>query len=216
MQGAVNTLSLLASAPPSESLEYSLKELRSWVSASSTSLDFAELLSLFFDQILVKTRFSQRFHLKRLERRQDSALDLKSLYDYCFSIHLSREESLTDTCHLVSLIQKAVGLHGSRKRLFLRSLPTFFSISFTRDPEFSKEIELPLDLDLGFLSGRCKKSLYAMHSFVTLSKQNVFITYTRIRGGRDWYRVQDQFIEWSDVYARVKSRGVVYVVYALV
>jgi hypothetical protein len=99
-------------------------------------------------------------------------------------------------------------------------------------------VELPMDLDLGFTidpnapvpeplysspfnhlhpangSKKTRNTFYRLHAFVTQTEGR-FLTYTRLRGGEKWWRVEDEKVEVAELGTRVASKGVVMAVYRL-
>lgn len=117
--------------------------------------------------------------------------------------------------------------HPSTSRFL--SLPHYLILSFQRSPNLSSSsgstgpIELPFDLELGPLCSRhhaqlslppIEHTFYKLHGFVTQSK-NHFLTYTRIRGGLDWWKCDDAVVNECDLGHRVASQGVVLCLYRI-
>ncbi|KAJ3024033.1 hypothetical protein HKX48_007964 [Thoreauomyces humboldtii] len=109
------------------------------------------------------------------------------------------------------------------RQIKLSRLPHFLTILLERPADFRQGIfhnttvELPLEIDLGFyLANREseQKTFYRLHGFVT-NTQGHFLAYSRVRGGSQWYKCDDENVQEVQLGARVESRGVVLVIYRL-
>ncbi|KAI8830176.1 hypothetical protein BJ741DRAFT_620597 [Chytriomyces cf. hyalinus JEL632] len=125
------------------------------------------------------------------------------------------------------------------------SLPHFFFIILNRPVSTANRstmhrtsVEMPLDLDFGFLltpeaykanaaanKHARQNTLYKLHGFVTQTEGR-FLAYTRLRGGGgcadgsiagDWYKAEDEVVSTSpvDLGNRVNSKGVVFMLYCV-
>ncbi|KAJ3233601.1 hypothetical protein HDU81_002099 [Chytriomyces hyalinus] len=130
------------------------------------------------------------------------------------------------------------------------SLPHFFFIILNRPVSTANRstmhrtsVEMPLDLDFGFLltpeaykanaaanKHARQNTLYKLHGFVTQTEGR-FLAYTRLRGAAgggggggsegsisgDWYKAEDEVVSTSpvDLGNRVNSKGVVFMLYCV-
>ncbi|KAJ3053505.1 hypothetical protein HK097_004144 [Rhizophlyctis rosea] len=93
-----------------------------------------------------------------------------------------------------------------------------------RPTQPSPAVELPMEMDLSYsLSDLARstrtgkdrdRTFYRLHGFVTHSGGH-FLCYTRVWGGSEWFRCDDERIGDVELGVRVESRGVVLAVYRL-
>jgi hypothetical protein len=159
--------------------------------------------------LLRRTRFGHRIEFIRGE---ETCIMLP--------LHLTHPNS-----PLISLLNSALGFHaptfffGGRKPEIAASsvekqqitLPPLLTLQFTRSPDCGAE--LPLEFDAGIYAVPGSSStFYKLHGFCTQAA-GTFVTYTRVRGGEQWFRVSGDQITTSDLGLRVQSKGILTAVY---
>ncbi|KAI8809923.1 hypothetical protein BJ742DRAFT_802934 [Cladochytrium replicatum] len=193
-----------------------------------------------FDHVLSKTRFASLFHSEVVPQPATFANPTpppsppSPFTPISISLAPFSESATTDIPALIArMLNVSPGFFhfGSSPPPPLSSssltpskfsrLPTHLLIhldrpqSATTPTTFHKtQVELPLELDLSFhsLPNAARKTFYRLHGFVTQTNGH-FLTYTRLRASRTWFKCDDGSVERFDVGLRVASRGVVLVVY---
>lgn len=189
-------------------------------------------------ELLPRVLGSKAWFASRLAKRQDSGVDLyyssaltnrglSSKTLVTLSLPSACSAASTESFHLVQELHRTFGLvEEENPRTLLASLPTFLSLFVSRqESSRGKPLEFPLSLDCSALCPKTRHSLYTLHGFVTQSNGQEFITYTRLRNGRDWFRFTSSTttsaMERTDlihgsVTHQIKSLGVLFLIYALV
>ncbi|KAJ3258643.1 hypothetical protein HK103_003432 [Boothiomyces macroporosus] len=182
-------------------------------------------LDVIFESIILKTRFGQRF-------------DLQPQYHQSPYIQIDLRELSHANTTLMSLLNNAFGtpvlFFGGQllpKPLFtlpkLKKLPCFLLVSFNRHGKElnTTSVEFPIEIDVKqfldpdlistFKKSKGSPSAYQLHSFIT-QKDGEYMTYTRLRASRQWYKIIDSDIEHDvDMGHFINSAGVTVLLYRL-
>ncbi|KAI8915539.1 hypothetical protein EDD86DRAFT_196290 [Gorgonomyces haynaldii] len=193
-------------------------------------LEYQELLDRL-TRLFCETRFGDRylFEIKNTTISTNRYLTVKIG-------HLPQHNQVT----LLSVLNQSLGHHyatffdgnslplssSGPKTTFLK-LPELLCIYLERPLSesgyHSTPVEIPIELDAGlYLDPSARKpvshgvqcTFYRLHGFSTQA-QGKFVTYTRIRGGSEWYRCCDEATSVVDLGMRVSSKGVLFCVYRL-
>ncbi|KAI8808370.1 hypothetical protein BJ742DRAFT_809515 [Cladochytrium replicatum] len=193
-----------------------------------------------FDHVLSKTRFANLFHSEIVSQPAPSATPTPPPSppspSTLISISLATfsESAKTDIPALIARhlnVSPSFFFFGSAPPPPLKSnsltpskfsrLPAHLLIHLDRPQSVTTpttlhktQVELPLELDLSFhsLPNAARKTFYRLHGFVTQTNGH-FLSYTRLRASRTWFKCDDGSVGRFDVGVRVASRGVVLVVY---
>ena len=174
---------------------------------------------------LSQTRFGRRFDMILDQLQCYLKLDLS---DYAESMEIP----------LLSLLNHQLGhasptfffgntiLPPGNAPKFFKQLPHFFAVIFHRPKKtlfHATAMELPFEWDAGRLldplaakplANGVQCTFYKLHGFVTQA-QGKYVTYTRTRGGQQWYRCCDENITKIELNIRVSSKGVLMAIYRL-
>jgi hypothetical protein len=61
---------------------------------------------------------------------------------------------------------------------------------------------------------RGSPTFYRLHGFIT-QKDGMYMTYSRVRSGNKWFRLQDLSVETVELGASIESKGMVLALYRL-
>jgi hypothetical protein len=167
---------------------------------------------------LVPFPFAERFKLKKSTdsnetyniSKTDSGCDIP-LFDPTF-IHIPLFEHPT-TATPTTLLKLL-----STASTSLSKIPHFLCFGFDRqnddDSYHSTLVEIPFEFDVGhFTTSEQPDTFFKLHSFITQSKGR-FITYTRVRDGKEWFRCEGTNITTCEgFHSRVVSPGIIFAIY---
>lgn len=189
--------------------------------------DIKNPVSLFnnFAELLMKTRFGSRF---RIDANHGNYLGLELLFSHSRPVALV--ELLNSTFSIPTLFTGGKLIPPQRQMPLLLQLPHFLVIAIQRhsfDGTISDTtLEVPLEMDFGkYLSKdgtkpktmykyRGSATFYKLHGFVT-QKNGHYLTYSRVRSGNVWYKIDDESVEEQELSWQIQSKGVCMLLYRL-
>ncbi|KAJ2994260.1 hypothetical protein HDV02_001729 [Globomyces sp. JEL0801] len=202
-------------------------ELTEELQKECVNRDVNGVLSFVLETILLTTRFGHRFNLEPVHQIRGC-------------IFLNMESLTVKNTTLIALLNNLFGMPSlffggtplpSLAEPFTKitSLPHFLIVLFYRGkPENlnTTSVELPMEMDMGkYLAENAQKpskshfykgsaTFYRLHGFLTQKDLN-FMTYTRLRSGKKWFRAQDKQVDQVDLGHRIESQGLAVAIYRL-
>ena len=184
--------------------------------AAKPKMLFANLVDL-----LLKTRFGSRFKIDSTHGNYLS-VDLK----FSHSRPVALVELLNSVFQIPTFFNGGKPIPEQQHQPLLLQLPHFLTIVIDRHLETGLSdtcLEVPFELDFNKYTKSKPKTqykykgsatFYKLHSFVT-QKDGHFMLYSRVRSGKNWYKIDDENIEQVELGWQVQSRGVCLLLYRL-
>jgi hypothetical protein len=187
---------------------------------------FNDIYTTFMNHLILKTKFGDRFDIQPTLVPSTLPLDLTLLGQV---EKTSLIEVLNSVFCLPSLFFGRPLLPRSAEYVKLTVLPHFLVFLFHRFDGTvlnTTTIEITMDMDMAkFLDPRSMKptvshgyrgspTFYKLHGFIT-QKEGHYMTYSRIRSGKTWFRLQDSVVEKVELGASIESKGIVLALYRL-
>jgi hypothetical protein len=188
--------------------------------------EYPHIFQSIMETVIQKTRFGDRF-LIRPEYSVACALPL----DFC-SLPVPKTsliEVLNGVFGVPSLFFGGAPLPKQAMIPKLLQLPhylVFLFLRFNGKELNTTTLEITMDIDMGkFMDPKALKpsvahgyrgspTLYRLHGFIT-QKDGMYMTYSRVRSGQRWFRLQDHTVEPVELGVSIESKGIVLALFRL-